>query len=245
MHGPTFMANALACAVAGASLDLLAEEDWQGRVAALEAALRRGLEPCVGLEGVADVRVLGGIGVVETREPVNTAALQTYFVNHGVWLRPFNRLVYLMKTFEALTAEMGLEASEVLPYGRYMGKIEQQEVLRRLDDRPNGKYVDVTAITPTPLGEGKSTTTIGLVQGLARRGQRSSAAIRQPSGGPTMNPFQHGEVFVTDDGAETDLDLGHYERYLNVPMAYQKPLSAPAHALQGDGKHCAPPAALF
>ena len=91
-----------------------------------------------------------------------------------------------MKTFEALTAEMGLEPSEVLPYGRYMGKIEQQDVLNRLADRPNGKYVDVTAITPTPLGEGKSTTTIGLVQGLARRGLRSSAAIRQPSGGPTM-----------------------------------------------------------
>jgi len=77
-----------------------------------------------------------------------------------------------MKTFEALTAEMGLEPSEVLPYGRYMGKIEQQEVLQRLENRPNGKYVDVTAITPTPLGEGKSTTTIGLVQGLARRGLR-------------------------------------------------------------------------
>ena len=91
-----------------------------------------------------------------------------------------------MKTFEALTDEMGLEPSEVLPYGRYMGKIEQQDVLQRLENRPNGKYVDVTAITPTPLGEGKSTTTIGLVQGLARRGLRSSAAIRQPSGGPTM-----------------------------------------------------------
>lgn len=74
----------------------------------------------------------------------------------------------------------------MLPYGHYMGKIEQQSVLRRLADRPDGKYVDVTAITPTPLGEGKSTTTIGLVQGLARRGYKSSAAIRQPSGGPTM-----------------------------------------------------------
>ena len=91
-----------------------------------------------------------------------------------------------MKTVETLAAEMGLESSELLPYGHYMGKIEQQAVLERLSGRPDGKYVDVTAITPTPLGEGKSTTTIGLVQGLARRGLRSSAAIRQPSGGPTM-----------------------------------------------------------
>ena len=91
-----------------------------------------------------------------------------------------------MKTVETLAAEMGLESSELLPYGHYIGKIEQQAVLERLSGRPDGKYVDVTAITPTPLGEGKSTTTIGLVQGLARRGLRSSAAIRQPSGGPTM-----------------------------------------------------------
>lgn len=91
-----------------------------------------------------------------------------------------------MKTIEALASELGLEGPELLPYGHYMGKVEQQAVLRRLENRPNGKYIDVTAITPTPLGEGKSTTTIGLVQGLARRGQRSSAAIRQPSGGPTM-----------------------------------------------------------
>ncbi|MFT4300923.1 MAG: formate--tetrahydrofolate ligase, partial [Desulfovibrio sp.] len=91
-----------------------------------------------------------------------------------------------MKTIETLASELGLEKAELLPYGHYMGKIEQHAVLRRLETRPNGKYIDVTAITPTPLGEGKSTTTIGLVQGLARRGQRSSAAIRQPSGGPTM-----------------------------------------------------------
>ncbi len=91
-----------------------------------------------------------------------------------------------MKTIETLAAELGLEKAELLPYGHYMGKVEQQAVMQRLKDRPNGKYIDVTAITPTPLGEGKSTTTIGLVQGLARRGRRSSAAIRQPSGGPTM-----------------------------------------------------------
>ena len=99
MHGPTFMANALACAVACASLDLLEEENWQQRVAQLETGLRQGLAPCAGLEGVADVRVLGGIGVVETREPVNTQALQRYFVQHGVWIRPFNRLVYLMPPY--------------------------------------------------------------------------------------------------------------------------------------------------
>lgn len=91
-----------------------------------------------------------------------------------------------MKPILTLAAEMGLESSEILPYGHYMGKIEQQAVLQRLADKPDGLYIDVTAITPTPLGEGKSTTTIGLVQGLARRGLRSSAAIRQPSGGPTM-----------------------------------------------------------
>ncbi len=91
-----------------------------------------------------------------------------------------------MKPIAAVAEELGLLPQEILPYGHYMAKIEQHEVLRRLHDKPDGKYVDVTAITPTPLGEGKSTTTIGLVQGLARRGQRASAAIRQPSGGPTM-----------------------------------------------------------
>lgn len=99
MHGPTFMGNALACAVACASLDLLAAEDWRQKVANLESGLRQGLAPCAGLEGVADVRVLGGIGVVETSEPANTAALQKYFVQQGIWVRPFNRLVYLMPPY--------------------------------------------------------------------------------------------------------------------------------------------------
>lgn len=91
-----------------------------------------------------------------------------------------------MKTVYQLGRELGLEESELLPYGHYMGKIDYRAVLRRLGSRPDGKYIDVTAITPTPLGEGKSTTTIGLVQGLGRRGKKTSAAIRQPSGGPTM-----------------------------------------------------------
>ena len=91
-----------------------------------------------------------------------------------------------MKDIYQIGRELGLEDKELLPYGHVMGKVDYQSVLARLADRPNGKYVDVTAITPTPFGEGKSTTTIGLVQGLAKRGRKVSAAIRQPSGGPTM-----------------------------------------------------------
>ncbi|MBD5641961.1 MAG: formate--tetrahydrofolate ligase [Desulfovibrio sp.] len=91
-----------------------------------------------------------------------------------------------MKTIETIAHELGLERSELLPYGNYMGKIEQAQVLERLRDRPDGKYIDITAMTPTPLGEGKSTTTIGLLQGLGKRGIKASAAIRQPSAGPTM-----------------------------------------------------------
>lgn len=92
-----------------------------------------------------------------------------------------------MKTIYQIAEELGLQKEELLPYGHYYGKIDYAQVLQRLKDRPDGKYVDVTAITPTPLGEGKSTTTIGLVQGLGKRGKKVAAAIRQPSGGPTMN----------------------------------------------------------
>ncbi len=92
-----------------------------------------------------------------------------------------------MKPIKQIAEELGLTDEELLPYGHYIAKVDYQKVLERLKDKPNGKYVDVTAITPTPLGEGKSTTTIGLVQGLGRRGKKVCAAIRQPSGGPTMN----------------------------------------------------------
>lgn len=91
-----------------------------------------------------------------------------------------------MKTVGTLANELGLRQEEILPYGHYMGKIDQAAVLARLSDRQDGKYIDVTAITPTPLGEGKSTTTIGLLQGLGKLGKKATAAIRQPSAGPTM-----------------------------------------------------------
>ncbi len=92
-----------------------------------------------------------------------------------------------MKTVYQLADEMGVEQPELLPYGHYVAKLDFIRILKRLGDRPNGKYVEVTAITPTPLGEGKSTTTMGLVQGLGTLGKKVMGAIRQPSGGPTFN----------------------------------------------------------
>ena len=92
-----------------------------------------------------------------------------------------------MKPIAEIAAKMGLTPEELLPYGHHIAKVDFKKVLKRLENKPDGKYIDVTAITPTPLGEGKSTSTIGLTQGLGKRGKNVIAAIRQPSGGPTMN----------------------------------------------------------
>ena len=92
-----------------------------------------------------------------------------------------------MKTVQQLGDELSLQDGELIPMGRNLAKIDNQSVLTRLADAPVGKYIDVTAITPTPLGEGKTTTTMGLVEGLGKLNKRVTGAIRQPSSGPTFN----------------------------------------------------------
>ena len=92
-----------------------------------------------------------------------------------------------MKTAKQLADELGILDEELLPQGHYIAKVDYAKVLERLKDKPDGKFIEVTAITPTPFGEGKSTTTMGLLQGIGKRGKKVTACIRQPSGGPTMN----------------------------------------------------------
>lgn len=92
-----------------------------------------------------------------------------------------------MLTVEEIAGNLGLEKMELYPYGHYVGKLDYMSILDRLKDKKNGKYIEVTAITPTPLGEGKTTTTMGLVEGLGKINKNVIGAIRQPSGGPTFN----------------------------------------------------------
>ena len=107
MHGPTYMANALACAAANASLDLFEDGAWKAEVARISRRLVEGLEPCHGLPGVTDVRTFGAIGVVEFEEAVDTGALCARFAGEGVWIRPMGKVVYLTPAFVISDDDLG------------------------------------------------------------------------------------------------------------------------------------------
>uniref|UniRef100_UPI00356B563D aminotransferase class III-fold pyridoxal phosphate-dependent enzyme n=1 Tax=Neptunomonas sp. TaxID=1971898 RepID=UPI00356B563D len=113
MHGPTFMGNPLACAIANTSLQLLNDSQWKPNMQRIEAALQSGLQPAAAFNGVAEVRCLGGIGVIELEQAVDSARIQKMFVEAGIWVRPFGKLVYIMppyimdnETLDRLTSGM-------------------------------------------------------------------------------------------------------------------------------------------
>ena len=118
MHGPTFMANALACAVGVASVELLLAGDWRSSVRTIEAGLRDGLAPAAALPGVADVRVLGAIGVIELERPVDLRVATPVALEHGVWLRPFRNLVYAMPPYICTPDEIAQITSAMVGVAR-------------------------------------------------------------------------------------------------------------------------------
>lgn len=123
MHGPTFMGNPLACSAANASLELLKDSNWASTISSIEALLERGLSPARDLDGVADVRCLGAIGVIELEHAVDMSSIQPLFADAGVWVRPFGRLVYTMPPYVMEAADLDtLTRAMVSVVKTYLGK---------------------------------------------------------------------------------------------------------------------------
>ncbi|MBU2426428.1 MAG: aminotransferase class III-fold pyridoxal phosphate-dependent enzyme, partial [Gammaproteobacteria bacterium] len=129
MHGPTYMANPLACSVANASLKLIASNQWQCQVAAIELQLNTELAPARALLQVADVRILGAVAVLEMIDTVDVALCQRLFVELGVWIRPFGRLLYLMPPFIISPAELRQLTQALL-------EVAQQDIFTRQPPLP-------------------------------------------------------------------------------------------------------------
>jgi adenosylmethionine---8-amino-7-oxononanoate aminotransferase len=118
MHGPTFMANPLACAISVAAVELLLDQDWRSVVTEIGAGLTAGLQPARDVPGVADVRVCGAIGVIECRRPVDLAVATPAALDRGVWLRPFRNLVYAMPPFICTPDEIAQITSAMVEVAR-------------------------------------------------------------------------------------------------------------------------------
>ena len=126
MHGPTFMANPLACAVANASLDLLEQSDWKSQVAGINKGLNNLLQPAKALAYVEDVRVLGAIGVIQVTQAVDLGIIQKMFVAEGVWVRPFGKLVYVMPPYITSPQDLALLCQGMLrALKRYFYQLDQ------------------------------------------------------------------------------------------------------------------------
>lgn len=116
MHGPTFMANPLSCAIAGASIDLLLSSDWSKNISRIESQLKRELSPASNFGSIQDVRVLGAIGVIETKENIDMAKAQDFFVNEGVWIRPFRNLIYVMPPYVINESDLSSVTKAMIDY---------------------------------------------------------------------------------------------------------------------------------